>query len=220
MNSLTLYFLLLRRVLSVKFLPVWIFVITSTFVLVISGLDWTYLIFTQSNDVRALLFLTDGLGYIIPFALVLGFYVLYLITKQTAYSLYAQVCIYAALLGITISSGIKAFTGRTSPPHLHGPGDISSLIDNSTQFNFGFMREQILGGWPSSHATVMFALATALYIVLPKRWYTTLLLFATATSIGIGVTLGWHWISEFVAGASLGAVIGIVVGKYFSPHSL
>ena len=218
MNAFKLYFYLVRNILSLKFLPVLVFVVVSTTALVISGWDWKYLVFTQEMNLRNLLFLTDGLGYVIPFVLVIGFILLYSLTRNALYSLCARVSIYATLLGVTLSAGIKVFTGRTSPPHLHGSGDVTSLIDNSTQFNFGFMQEQILGGWPSSHATVMFALATALYIVLPKRWYTTLLLFATAASIGIGVTLGWHWISECIAGACLGGVIGIAVGNHFSSH--
>jgi len=215
MHSLRLYVLFIKQIFSWEFLPLLGFGVVVTAILVFSEVDWQYFLFTQDIPVRPVLFLTNSLGFIIPAVVVLTFILLRLITHSRNYSLYAQLSFYAVLLGLTVSSFIKVFTGRTSPPHLPGSGDILDITNTSTHFNFGFMQESILGGWPSSHATVMFALATALYITLPKNWYVTLLLFGTALFVSIGVTFGWHWLSEFVAGACLGITIGIVVGRYF-----
>jgi membrane-associated phospholipid phosphatase len=99
--------------------------------------------------------------------------------------------VYAILLGFSLSTIIKAFTGRTSPPHRHR-GEELVLIDNSNGFDFGFMNHQVIGGWPSSHATIAFALAVTLSLVLPRRWYIQAVLFGIALFIGIGVTFGFH----------------------------
>ena len=92
------------------------------------------------------------------------------------------------------------------------------LIDNSNGFDFGFMNHHVIGGWPSSHTTIAFALAVALSLMLPKRWYVHTVLFGTALFIGIGVTFGYHWLSEFVAGACLGTAIGLVVGGHYKKY--
>lgn len=92
---------------------------------------------------------------------------------------------------------------------------MGALVDNSRAFNFGFMNEHVIGGWPSSHTTIAFALATTLSLLLPPRFYVRAILFSVALFIGVGVTFGYHWVSEFVAGACLGVAIGLVVGKHY-----
>jgi membrane-associated phospholipid phosphatase len=134
--------------------------------------------------------------------------------RTAIYRLYAEAILYTLLLGITLSTILKAFTGRTSPPH-HHHGEALILIDTSRGFDFGFMNHHVIGGWPSSHTTIALALAVVLILLLSVRWYVRLSILVLAVAIGIGVTFGFHWLSEFVAGACLGVVIGLVVGRYY-----
>jgi membrane-associated phospholipid phosphatase len=103
------------------------------------------------------------------------------------------------------------FTGRISPPH-HGPFD----VDISGAFQFGFMNYQIIGGWPSSHAMVMFALATCVYVLFPESRRLVIGAYLLAFFVGIGVTFGFHWLSEFIAGACFGVIVGRVVGEIYT----
>jgi len=45
------------------------------------------------------------------------------------------------------------------------------------------------------------------------------IVFIYALYIGIGVSLSIHWFSEFVAGAIIGTVIGVTVGKFYKKDS-
>ena len=214
MSLIYLYLKFTCQVFSWRMLPFHLSAVLVTIFLVFSGLDWSYLVFVINNIPVYLLLLTDMLGFLVPIFLTLALAFLVWQKKTLVYEIYLKACVYAILLGFSLSTFIKIFTGRTSPPHI-GHNETLNLVDNSRAFNFGFMREQILGGWPSSHATVMFALATTLSILLPAHWLIRLGLFSTALFIAIGVTFGYHWFSEFIAGSLLGISIGLVVGRYF-----
>lgn len=192
--------------------------IGATFVLVWTGLDWAYLVYVLAQVPTPLLFIADFLGFAVPILVPLLFFILAIAFRQPLYRLYTEATLYAVLLGLTLSTAIKTFTGRTSPPHFHH-GEEQALVDNSHAFNFGFLNESVIGGWPSSHATITFAFAVTLTILLPPRWYIRASLFVLALFIGIGVTFGFHWLSEFVAGACLGTAIGLVVGGYYKKFS-
>lgn len=218
MRFLSLYFKFALGIFSWKLVLFHLFSVIITIFLVYSGLDWSYSVFVLDKAPLPLLYSADLLGFLIPITLLVGLLILSLKSKDALHGLYLQATWYAVILGLTLSMFIKMFTGRTSPPHHHGDRPLST-IDNSHDFNFGFLQEQIFGGWPSSHGTVMFALATTLFFVLPRHWYTTVILFSAALYVSIGVTFGFHWLSEFFAGASLGIATGIVVGFYFKSLS-
>jgi membrane-associated phospholipid phosphatase len=128
-------------------------------------------------------------------------------TLNTGYAL-AQ----AAMSGSLISSFYKAFTGRIHPPTSSA---INQLTDTSHIFHFGFLREGIFWGWPSSHTTIAFAMAVTLCMLYPKNKVLRILAIAYAIYIGLGVSISIHWFSEAVAGAVIGSVIGNVVGGYY-----
>ncbi len=127
--------------------------------------------------------------------------------KNTAFAL-GQ----AAILGLAISSFYKAFTGRVPPPHFLNHG---ALVDDSHGFRFGFLRGGMFWGWPSSHATVAFAMAVALWKLYPENKLVRYVSILYAFYVGIGVSMTIHWFSEFVAGAVIGSVIGAVIGNSF-----
>jgi membrane-associated phospholipid phosphatase len=186
--------------------------IVLTYVLVTSGFDWTYFISSQKPVLRTLFFPAIRLGMLLPIVVPLillaaGVSRKNIKLKKTAFAL-GQ----AAILGLAISSFYKAFTGRIPPPHFHGPG---ALVDISHGFRLGFLRGGMFWGWPSSHTTVAFAMAVALWRLYPESNLVRCAAMLYAFYVGIGVSLRIHWFSEFVAGAIIGSLIGAVVGKCF-----
>ncbi len=123
----------------------------------------------------------------------------------------------AALLGWLTSCFYKALTGRIPPP-FHG-GHYKALtasnVDSSHGFQFGLMRGGVFWGWPSSHTTVAFSMALCLVALYPKNKLLAALVLLYAVYIGWGVSVTIHWLSEFVAGAIFGTVIGLAVGRNF-----
>ena len=112
-------------------------------------------------------------------------------------------------MGLLISSFYKALTGRPGPRHFTGP-----IIDASREFRFGFLRGGVFWGWPSSHTTVAFAMAIAIWKLFDSK-VVRLIALCLAFYIGMGVSLTIHWFSDFVAGAIIGAVIGRTAGDTF-----
>ena len=186
-----------------------------TYIIVISGTDWSYFVFMQSHSFVHYLTPAISIGGILP---IFGLPLLYVYAKfnseikKNHILLVTSWCVdQAAMLGWIISSTFKAFTGRIQPPR----GLITTLTDSSRDWNFGFLEHGIFWGWPSSHTTVAFAMMFSLIALYPKNKRVLYPALLYAFYIGIGVTTHIHWLSEFVAGAIIGAVIGIVVGKSF-----
>ena len=116
----------------------------------------------------------------------------------------AQAVVIASLLTILY----KAFTGRLEPDFMYMVG----IDDISREFNVGFLRHGIFWGWPSSHAAV--ASAGALVLVrLVRMRLVTIAACAYALIVCVGAAVGFHWLSDVVAGAILGTLVGIVVSK-------
>lgn len=214
MQHLARYAQFVIQIFSVRYLPLHAVAIIATVLIVTTGLDWVYLVYVLETFPSWILFVADMFGLAIPIFLLLLSIGVLVLKKNVWHRACALAMLYSITLGFTLSTIIKVFTGRTSPPHRHHGVELV-LIDNSHAFNFGFLKEQIIGGWPSSHATIAFALATTLALVLPTHWYIRMTLFAVAFFIGIGVTFGFHWFSEFVAGACLGVETGLVVGSHY-----
>jgi membrane-associated phospholipid phosphatase len=186
--------------------------IVLTYIILTSGFDWYYFISTKNPALRTFLFPAVRFGMILPvvvplFLLAIGVLRQDLKIKNTAFAL-GQ----AVILGLAISSFYKAFTGRIPPPHFFGHG---ALIDTSHGFRFGFLRGGMFWGWPSSHTTVAFAMAVALWELYPENKLVRYAAILYAFYVGVGVSIRIHWFSEFVAGAIIGSVIGAVVGKSF-----
>lgn len=184
--------------------------IALTAIIVITGLDWYYFTITRSPLFNTLFFPAVIVGAFVP---MIGLFILLFIgwiIKNAKTKMLAWALGQAAVIGWLISSFYKALTGRIPPPQ-------TIAVDISNQFNFGFFREGIFWGWPSSHTAVAFAMAFALITIYPKNKIVKFLSIIYALYIGIGISFNIHWFSEFVAGVIIGAIIGIVVGKSFSP---
>lgn len=185
-----------------------IFIIITS-VLVVTGFDWFYYESTRGSVLQSFLFPAVILGFFIPIILFIYMFLYSIITrnKRTLNTTYA--IFQAGLLGLGISSLYKVFTGRVGLPH------ILSSIDTSRIFQFGFYRGGAFEGWPSSHTSVAFAISMALFTLYPENKLIRYVSIAYAFYIGIGVSVNIHWFSDFIAGAILGTIIGITVGKSF-----
>jgi membrane-associated phospholipid phosphatase len=194
---------LILQFFNPKYLIVYSIAIFGTVACVYSGFDWWYLLFVSNTVPMPVLFVADILGFVIPISLLL-----YLFCSKKSKQ-YFGTYITSVLLALGSTIAIKAFAGRESPPHEHGfisQGDPSVWIDTSHNFNFGFMQEQIVGGFPSSHAAVIFAIAFTTLYLFPTKKKLQVLVFFIAFFVALGVTFGFHWFSEFLVGAILGYI--------------
>lgn len=196
-----------------RYLAIQITAVILTYATVVSGLDWSYFLATRRSTLHALFFPALMAGSLLP---VLGPLVLLLIgylRKNKSLIRNAWALGQATLLGSALSSFYKVFTGRLQPNMKNVTVDISHT------FRFGVLRGGIFWGWPSSHTTIAFATAITAAWLYRKNRPIPLLAVIYATYVGIGVaTVGIHWLSEALAGALIGTVIGIQVGKSFEEN--
>jgi hypothetical protein len=190
-------------------LPFWhLAAIGLTVALVWSGLDWRYFLATRDPSLRAWAWPAVGLGGLLPMAMPAGLIVFGLLRRRRKVELTGWAIGQAALIGLTVSSAYKAFTGRAHPAHTAG-------VDISHVFRFGLLRGGMFWGWPSSHTTVAFAMVAAVFTLRPRQRWLGAAAFAWALYVGVGVSMTIHWLSDFAAGAIIGTVIGTVVGRSF-----
>jgi len=179
-----------------------------TLALVASGFDWYYFHLFQGTLLYKIMFSAALVGGALPILLPLVSLIIVYFNKNKALLNATLALVQAAFLGWFISSVYKIFTGRVGPP-LH------AITDTSQVFRFGFFRGGIFWGWPSSHTTVAFAMAFTIFTMFPKNKIARASALLYAFYIGIGVSMTIHWFSDFIAGAIIGTVIGITVGKNY-----
>ena len=186
-----------------------IIAIVLTLILVQSGFDWFYFLSTRNPNLRSWMFPAAPIGGLVPMILPLTLILSGYIISHARMTLTGWAIGQAALIGSLISSAYKAVTGRVHPEHVAG-ADISHV------FRFGFLRGGVFWGWPSSHTTIAFAMAVTVFMLLPRNKWVGYVMIAYAFYVGLGVSTTIHWFSDFAAGAIIGSVIGVVVGKSFS----
>ena len=183
--------------------------IILTLVLVVSGFDWQYFLRARSPMLRSWLWPAVPIGGLLPLALPLTLFLLGSLSQSAPTRLIAWAITQAEVIGGIVAAGYKAITGRAHPAH--GVG-----VDLTHVFKFGLLRGGVFWGWPSSHTTLAFAMAATVFRLLPKQNWLGYLAICYAFYIGFGVSMTIHWFSDFVAGALVGTVVGIVVGTSFS----
>jgi membrane-associated phospholipid phosphatase len=179
--------------------------IALTFFLVMSGFDWRYFLATV---LRSWVFPAVPMGGLLPIVLPLLLLAIGLLARSGRIRLTGWAVGQAELIGALVAASYKALTGRIHPPHGAG-GDLSHI------FRFGILRGGVFWGWPSSHTTVAFAMAFAIFTLWPKQRWLGYAAIIYSFYVGIGVSMTIHWFSDFVAGAMFGTVVGMVVGKSF-----
>jgi membrane-associated phospholipid phosphatase len=190
-----------------------LFAIGSTLVIVSSGFDWLY--FKATRPFAMYLFSAVILGWRVPVLFPIALYIVGSVKKNRRAVYCAYSTAQTVVIGLLISSFYKAFTGRPSPRH-----SVATLIDTSREFHFGFLREGVFFGWPSSHTTIAFAMAAAVWKLYPSSKVMRFVALLYALYIGVGVSMTIHWFSDFFAGAIIGTVIGTTVGKVFEERLL
>ena len=197
--------------------------IVLTIVIVASGVDWAYYQSTRAELFSELARPALRLGMFIP---VLGSLAVLLageVARKRRVITTAWALGQAALLAYLITSCYKAITGRRPPPFHGHIGTLalngSALTDSSHGFQFGFLKGGIFWGWPSGHTTVAFSMALCLIMLYPKNKALVFCALVYAFYIGFAVSVTIHWFSEFAAGAIIGSVIGITVGRSFRTQS-
>lgn len=183
--------------------------ILLTVAIVLSGFDWQYFLWTRSPILRSWLWPAVGIGGLLPIVLPATLMVLGGITRSAPTRVVAWAIAQAEVIAGIIAAGYKAITGRAHPTH--GVG-----VDLTHVFKFGLLRGGVFWGWPSSHTTIAFAMAVTVFRLFPKQRWLGYLAIAYAFYIGLGVSMTIHWFSDFVAGALIGTVVGVVVGTSFS----
>lgn len=179
-----------------------------TLALVASGFDWKYYLCTRSPVLRSWLWPAVPIGGLLPIVLPLVLLVLGLITRSGHTRLVGWAIGQAETIGGIIAAGYKALTGRAHPTHGIG-------TDLTHDFRFGLLRGGVFWGWPSSHTTIAFAMAVTVFRLFPKQRWLGYLAITYAFYVGFGVSMTIHWFSDFVAGALVGTIVGVVVGDRF-----
>lgn len=187
--------------------------IILTLILVASGFDWFYFCSTRNPAILACMWPAAVIGQLVPLTVPLYLLLVGGAAENARMTRTGWAAGQAALLGWFLASVYKAITGRYHLPH-----GIST--DTSHIFRFGFMRGGIFWGWPSSHTATAFAMAVTIFTLFPKQTWLRIGVIVYALYIGIGVSMTIHWFSDFTAGAILGSVIGVTVGKSFSCEKL
>ena len=190
--------------------------IILTYICVASGFDWLYFTIFRNSAVYRFFFPAVILGALAPIGVPLVTLAVGVAKKSMRAINAAWAMGQAALLGLFISSFYKFFTGRVQPPKAF----TQATLDISHDFRFGLFRGGVFWGWPSSHTTVAFAVAVAIILLTPGRKGIRFLALVYALYVGLGVSMSIHWFSEFLAGAIIGSVIGVVVAKSFGQRLL
>lgn len=182
--------------------------ILLTSIIVFTGLDWAYYQATRIPILLALGFTAGMFGFVVPVFLPFGMLLSSRINKDTKGKTVAIALMQAGILGLGISSLYKVFTGRVGLPH------VMNAVDTSHIWQFGILRGGVFQGWPSSHTSVAFAMSVALVMLYPEKKWLRYAALGYALFIGLGASVGFHWLSDFVAGAILGTLIGVIVGRH------
>lgn len=191
--------------------------IALTLYIVLSGLDWKY--FEATRGIAQQLGLPAAIiGFFTPVLVPVLLYAYGHFRDNARIRLIASAIAQSEIAAYLISITYKAFTGRMQPEFYTA----LNTIDNSRDFNFGFLEHGVFWGWPSSHASVALAMVAALIILFPRHRPVQILAAAYGLFIALGVSVSIHWLSDAIAGAIIGTVAGIAIARVFAhrmPHT-
>lgn len=130
--------------------------------------------------------------------------------------------IQAVVVQATIVSALKWLTDRAGPlddgdPTMHHWSE-SGFHYSAEPDHFNFNPLDLTGSlsWPSGHTASNVALVSSLVAFYPDELWLPIVGYPFALAIGVGMIEGdYHWLSDIVAGALIGHVIGWQVGKGF-----
>ncbi len=191
----------------------------TTYCLVVSGFDWQYRVMTRGSIANSLGLAAGLIGFLVPvlLPLILFFYVK--IKHQKNLQDTSIKILQVVIITVIIIASYKALTGRDHPGMQRNFFNTAiESIDNSHDFKFGFWRESIFYGWPSSHTGVAFASSIFLTLQFKNKKWIGVIACLYAVFIGIGASVSFHWFSDVTAGATIGSLVGFVVYKQDRLH--
>jgi len=161
-------------------------------------------------------------GGVLPILLPAGLYGFGLAADHAELATAGAAAIQAVVVQFVVVSSLKWLTDRAGP---FPDGDPNAerwnggvLRDSTEADDFNFDPFDLEGGlrWPSGHTASNVALVSALVAFYPDELWLALVGYPFALAIGVGMIEGdYHWLSDVVAGALIGHVIGWVTGKQF-----
>lgn len=206
---------LIPRALVASFRLPWLYAhvaaIALTALLALTGFDWWYFEHTRAMWMQYPMVVAGIVGFLIPVAVPLA--ILLAGIQRNSTKLQGEAWVVALTQGASwlIASVYKIFTGRTQPEfmtHLN-------TIDISTDFHFGFWEHGIFWGWPSAHAATACAMAAALFVLFPQSRLVRYLALPYAIYLTLGASIGFHWLSDALAGALIGGAIGASIAHIY-----
>ncbi len=203
------------RVFAPRYLVWHAAAIVVTYLSVTSGFDWYYFTHTRFNNLSELTIPAALLGFFLPIVVPVVMYYLGE-WRGSRHLMRAGVAVaQSEVVGYAVTVLYKTFTGRTQPDLVPQ----APLVDTSHGFHLGFLQNGsffdygLFWGWPSSHTTLAFAAAAALIYMYPKNRALAIIVVLYALYIGLAVSVSVHWFSEFLAGAILGTLVGVVTSR-------
>lgn len=128
----------------------------------------------------------------------------------------------AVVMQLVVVHGLKWLTDRAGPFPDGDPNEErwsgSVTRDSNSARDFDFNPFNLRWGirWPSGHTAASVALVSSLVAFYPDELWLALVGYPLAAGIGLGMVEGdYHWLSDIVAGALIGHVIGWTVGEEF-----
>lgn len=138
-------------------------------------------------------------GFYLPYALGGGLMIYGLAGDAPRELAAACAVLQAGMIGFACQGVLKAFTGRTPPDDIY-----YSCKESSTSFNFGFMENGIIDGWPSGHMMTITASLISLWPLYPDsaalKISSGAFLFYLLVSVSAHDGATEHWLSELVVG--------------------
>ncbi len=190
---------------------VWhVLTVALTAAFVMSGADWWFFEVTRSEYFYWIIMAAGVGGFFTPVIIPLAIYLYGEFRARRDLMNMGAAAGQASVIAYIISIAYKAVTGRVEPEFL----TTHSMIDNSRDFNFGFLEYGVFWGWPSSHTAVAFAGAFAI-VFLTRNTAVRAIALLYALFIATGAAIGFHWLSDVAAGAILGVLVASVVAGSF-----
>ncbi len=185
-------------------IPFHLAAIVLTYAILMTGSDWAFFEATRASTYHWLVFGAGLGGFVIPILAPVALYVWARLRSDTSLLATSFLLAQAEASAWLISSTYKAFTGRTQPEFL----TTFNTLDISHGFHFGFWQNGIFWGWPSSHACVAVAGAIILAYAFSRYRAVVYGTYLYAAFVAVGAAIGFHWLSDAIAGVLIGYAVG------------
>lgn len=180
-----------------------------TYFFIQSKIDWNWAVFFNKNEVfvwAASPFVLFGM--FVPLFIIGYFYKKWMQTDHKHFYIQFYRSLYSFALAYLVMTILKVFTNRVDMEPFEPIGE----VDTSDQFRFGFMNsnswwESFSEGWPSGHTMIALAMAIAIHPFLKSKLWRYLNIVYPIV-VALSVATAFHWISDVIAGALIGVVIG------------